>query len=161
MKKILLFVFISLILLIVIIFVNLFSFRPLDFELEDVKSVEKTDYSSGQSLIWFALRDSEYHTLEVGTNYFDYLAHLGINIDELNLDLKKYTYIITIGHKLLDIEYSQRYASLRKGIFADQYIGKVLLNKTETNEIFIYRTRKINIDYDIHGGVNSFVEYAN
>ena len=37
MKKILLFVFISLILLIVIIFVNLFSFRPLDFELEDVK----------------------------------------------------------------------------------------------------------------------------
>ena len=83
MKKILLFVFISLILLIVIIFVNLFSFRPLDFELEDVKSVEKTDYSSGQSLIWFALRDSDYHTLEVGTNYFDYLAHLGINIDEL------------------------------------------------------------------------------
>ena len=43
MKKILLFIFISLILLVVIIFVNLFLFRHLDYEMEDVKSVEKTD----------------------------------------------------------------------------------------------------------------------
>ena len=68
MKKILLFIFISLILLVVIIFVNLFLFRHLDYEMEDVKSVEKTDYSSGQSLIWFALRDSDYNSLDVGTN---------------------------------------------------------------------------------------------
>ena len=124
MKKILLFIFISLILLVVIIFVNLFLFRHLDYEMEDVKSVEKTDYSSGQSLIWFALRDSDYNTLEVGTNYFDYLAHLGINIDELNLDLKKYTYIITIGHKLLDIEYSQRCYWIKQRQMKYLYIGR-------------------------------------
>ena len=73
------------------------------------------------------------------------------NNDDIVFDYDHYTYIVTIGHELINIEYSRSDMKNRiYGIFPKQYVGHVTLKEDLTDKVYIYRIKKMDIDCDYH-----------
>ena len=97
--------------------------------------------------IWFSVRDKKY------SGFFDekLLSKHCIDYRNGELDLDHYTYIVTCGHKLKDIEYSFSETKNRKLLLIPkQFVGRVVLYYEENSYIYIYRVKKIDIDCDYH-----------
>lgn len=97
--------------------------------------------------LWFSVRDDKYYGFYDEKCLLKYCEDYNIG----TIDTQKYTYIITCGHKLSSISYSFSEMKNRSFIiFPKQYIGKVLLEYEETDMVYIYRVKKIDIDCDYH-----------
>ncbi len=67
------------------------------------------------------------------------------------LDRENYTYVVTCGHKLKNISYNLFETKNRKFIvFPKQFVGRVVLEYEESDNIYIYKIKKIDIDCDYH-----------
>lgn len=120
------------------------TFRSIDFE-----QVCEKDYNTekGKEHFWFTIRSPEFS----GFYSEESLDTLGVDYNGVTFDYDRYTYIITIGHELLNIEYSRNDMKNRIcGIFGKQYVGHVTLKEEATDKVYIYRINKMDIDCDYH-----------
>ena len=120
-------------------------FTAIDFERVCEKDYKPTKNFSTH--LWFTLRSPEY------SGFFpeESLDTLGVDYNDIPFDYNRYTYIITIGHELLDIKYSRSDMKNRiYGIFGKQYVGHVTLKEETTDKVYIYRIPKMDIDCDYH-----------
>ena len=96
---------------------------------------------------WFTLRSEEYDP------WFSPSGELFDNspIDLAQLDLDQYTYVVTVGRKLIKLEYSYSSMERRKYIvIPKEFVGRITLDSYLTNDIYIYRIPKMDIDCDLH-----------
>lgn len=136
--------FILMIIIVTLIFFVFIYNKEYKLNFEKVTEIQNSELVDKLPIYWCTIRNKEYN------GYFgsELPSELDINMD-LNLD--KYTYIITLGHELQSISYSYKETKNRKLLFfPKQYIGKVLLLKNKTPYIYIYRIKKMDIDSDIH-----------
>ena len=121
------------------------TFKGIDFEQVCEKDYKPTKNFSTH--LWLTLRSSEYS----GFYSEGVLDTLGVDYNDIIFDYDRYTYIITIGHELLDIKYSRSDMKNRiYGIFGKQYVGHVTLKEETTDKVYIYRIPKMDIDCDYH-----------
>ena len=65
------------------------------------------------------------------------------------IDKDKYSYIVTIGKELERIAFVRSEARTKVlGVIPKQYIGKVQLSSQQTNRIYLYQIKKINLVHD-------------
>ena len=121
------------------------TYKSIEFEQVCEKDA---NFESDRHIKWFTLRSSEYG----GFYSEESLNTLGVeDYDDIVFDYDQYTYIITIGHELINIEYSRSDMKNRiYGIFGKEYVGHVTLKEEETDKVYIYRIPKMDIDCDYH-----------
>ncbi|MDR1630532.1 MAG: hypothetical protein LBS36_10040 [Oscillospiraceae bacterium] len=122
------------------------SFKEIKFET--VASYE-ADIDTIRSIgcIWHTLRHPSYN----GFFPDEILDDLGVNRDDLRLDYNRYTYVVTFRHELLNISYS--YSQMKNRTFIKlpkQFVGNVDLKSETTDNVYIYRVKKMDIDCDFH-----------
>lgn len=144
-------ILISIVLLVILVMIigRIFFYNqkyPLDFE----KVTEIKKGQDNNDLYWFTLRDEEYN----GFYGIEMLENLSSNIDDvdnIDFDYENYTYVITIGHELKSISYSYSDMKNRKFLFIPkQFVGDVVLDSMETDKLYIYKIKKMDIDCDYH-----------
>ena len=119
--------------------------REIELEFEFVDVIENVKADDLNYRYWFTLRDEKYSGFVEASILDEY------EYDTSIFDFDNYTYVITLGHELKKIEYNFAYMKNRIYIvFPKQFIGKVTLNSVKTNDIYIYKIRKMDIDYDYH-----------
>lgn len=110
------------------------------------------DIPEENDLYWFTQRDASYDGF-FGTNN-DWIYNLvdkSVDIESMHFDYNNYTYVITIDHELKKISYSYSDMKNRKFLFIPkQFVGNVVLDSKETNKLYIYRIKKMDIDCDYH-----------
>ena len=116
------------------------AFKSIEFEQVYEKDADFEIKKREVGGWWFTLRSSEYH----GVYGEGSLNTLGVkNNDDIVFDYDHYTYIVTIGHELINIEYSRSDMKNRiYGIFPKQYVGHVTLKEDLTDKVYIYRIKK-------------------
>lgn len=120
------------------------AFKSINFEQVCIKDGNLERFKEHA---WFTLRSPEYH----GFYSEELLDTLKVDYDDIIFDYDHYTYIVTLGHELLNIEYSRSDMKNRiYGIFGKEYVGHVTLKEEFTNKIYIYRIKKLDIDCDYH-----------
>ena len=122
-------------LIINIIFLYYHYFK-LDFE-EVYKAVNEINQDD---IIWQSTRCDSL----VGDKYLREDSHLD---NWLDVDLEKFTYIISYGYELVDLSISFSELKNSNGLY---FVPKAIFKKEKKNTIYVYRLRKTNIDYDIH-----------
>lgn len=129
----------ALIMVLLIIFNILLLYRHY-FQIS-FEEVYKESYPiSEDTIIWQSTRtvsldDTNYTNKEIfSVNFEDY-------------DLQKYTYIVSYGHELIDITYSFSEMKNSNGLI---FIPKTIFKSEKNDVIYIYRIKKMNVDYDIH-----------
>lgn len=150
------FIIIALLILSVIIIGRIF-FYSQKYTLGFEKVTEIDRIPDDNDLYWFTLRHEEYN----GFYDVEMLENLSSNIgdvDNIDFDYDNYTYVITIGHELKSISYSYSDVKNRKFLFIPkQFVGNVVLDSKETDKLYIYKIKKMDIDCDYHDrdvGVN-------
>ena len=129
------------------------SDRNVSFELISETDYD-ADYNGGylkeNSLAWFSLLDPNFESDILGSGT-EILDSAGIVYNSDNFDVEHYTYIVTVGHKLKSLKYSFLKCNQRNEfLLPKQFIGHATLDKTQTDKIYIYRIKKMNINFDIH-----------
>lgn len=121
------------------------TFKSIEFEQVCEK---QATFERSRHILWFTLRSSEYS----GFYSEESLDTLGVeNYEDIAFDYDRYTYIVTIGHELISIEYSRSDMKNRiYGIFGKQYVGHVTLKEEATDKVYIYKIKKMDIDCDYH-----------
>ncbi len=122
------------------VIINLFFLYNYYFEV-DFEEVYRESYPLYEDMIiWHSTRDeslsnSNYTNEEIfSVNFNDY-------------DLDNYTYIISYGYELTDISVSCSEIKNSNGLY---FVPRVIFESERTDTIYIYKTKKINIDYDMH-----------
>ena len=145
-KKIVIIISIVILILLVIVFCiyHLPIYREIKYEVVFEKDA-KTDLSDAY-LKWFTVRDGKYN------GFFDLeMLESYIGEEHEKLDVVDYTYIVTVGRQLKSISYSYSQMKNRNSIgLPKQFIGKVVLSEEQTNKIYVYKVKKIDIDCDYH-----------
>ena len=96
---------------------------------------------------WFSLRHNDY----CGSFSADFLKIYEAEADDIAFDFDNYTYIFTIGHELVNIEYSySQFKNRRLLFFPEQLVGIVTLDENLVDMVFVYRVKRMNIDLDYH-----------
>lgn len=150
------FIIIVLLILSVIIIGRIFFYsQKYTLGFEKVTEIDRIPDDNG--LYWFTLRHEEYN----GFYDVEMLENLSSNIDDvdnIDFDYDNYTYVITVGHELKSISYSYSDMKNRKFLFIPkQFVGNVVLDSKETDKLYIYKIKKMDIDCDYHDkkvGVN-------
>lgn len=101
---------------------------------------------------WFLL--PTYDHAKEKLHYYDntYKNKFYVPIDEF--DTENYTYIVTFMHELVKLQYSE---SQKNYIFlSKQYRGTFYFSKESKNKIYVYRIKKMYIDFDYDDYDKSF-----
>ena len=125
------------------------AYRPLKFEyLQTVTTSNPEEFrQETKNLKWFTIRDQKYNGF-FNEGMFDTL-HVLVNTKDF--DYSKYTYVVTVGHELEELSYSYSCMKNRNMfLLPKQFVGKAVLNLETTDQIYIYRTKKIDLDCDYH-----------
>lgn len=98
---------------------------------------------------WISIIDESYDP------FYDELylqnTYGSIRVNQLleGIDKEKYSYIVTMGRELKQIAFVRHEARTKFfGIIPRQYIGKVQLSSQQTNKIYLYQMKKINLVHD-------------
>lgn len=129
------------------------SDRNVSFELISETNYD-ADYNGGylseNAPAWFSLLDPNFESDLLG-NDFEMLDNAGIVYNSDTFDVERYSYIVTVGHKLKSLKYNFLKCNQRNEfLLPKQFIGYATLDKTQTDRIYIYRIKKMNINCDIH-----------
>lgn len=144
--KYILFIIFTLIILVVTVIFFLFQYYDVKIELVDRYVIEKLDWDNAP--VWLTLRNDVYDPW-VKIEYIS--KKYGIKLDKQKFDFDKYTYAVVVGHELVSLKYSFSDAFSRKYIIIpDQFNGRVTLKSGKTNNIYIYKFKRMNIDCDYH-----------
>ncbi|MGN0444156.1 MAG: hypothetical protein ACI4F5_06035 [Acutalibacteraceae bacterium] len=123
----------------------------LDFEyVTEIDIVEKQD--EYQPFPWMTVIDESFNP-SFNKEYLSDLYGEEIFEHEDFSDTDQYTYIVTFGRKLNLIAYKPFEARTKYlGIIPKQYLGKVSLSdETDSEKIYVYRTKRINLVQDEYG----------
>lgn len=123
----------------------------LDFEyVTEIDIVEKQD--EYQPFPWMTVIDESFNP-SFNKEYLSDLYGKEIFEYEDFSDTDQYTYIVTFGRKLNLIAYKPCEARTKYlGIIPKQYLGKVSLSdETDSEKIYVYRTKRINLVQDEYG----------
>lgn len=146
---IIIFIIIIMLVLSVIVIGRMFFYNQ-KYTLNFEKVAEFDKGQNDNDLYWFTLRDKEYHGF-YGVEMLENLSFNADDVDDIDFDYNNYTYIITIDHELKKISYSYSDMKNRKFLFIPkQFVGNVVLDSKETNKLYIYRIKKMDIDCDYH-----------
>ncbi len=141
-KWVLTFIIILLFLIVLAIFVYFYRFS-IKFELVEI--VPNTVSLNSESFYWYSIRSEEYQPMYGGENLSDRGDF------RTKFDTEKYTYLVLLGHQLLELKCSLSESETRNVIgFPNQLVGLVTLSKEKDNCVRIYRIKKMNLDSDIH-----------
>jgi hypothetical protein len=146
-KKILRYILIVVLFILVLMSIFLYKKR-WDIQFEEVAFYETNIVlTQDESLLWFSLRHSNYH----GFYSVEYLRNYGVDVSDIEFDFDNYTYIFTIGHELMRLEYSySQFKNRRFLMFPKQLIGIVTLDEGLVNKVFVYKINRMDIDLDYH-----------
>lgn len=113
-------------------------------------STYTSDNSSSLFTSWFTIRDQSYNGF-YDEGQLDFMVKSKDDLKNYDFDYDNYTYVVTVGHELKKISYSYSQMKNRKFLFIPkQFVGNVILDKNNTDNIYIYRIKKMDIDYDYH-----------
>ena len=127
----------------------------LDFEEEEsfeYNHTALTQEDHNNTLKWFSLRHNSYQ----GANSIDTLKRYGVDVEGLHFDFDNYTYIFTVGHRLISIKHNYSIFDQRNVLLLpNRFVGIVTLNKQCEDKIFVYRIRRLNINS--HKNPNEYI----
>lgn len=116
----------------------------------ELEQVAELDSDVNEDIYWFTLRSESYSPF-FEKSYLENIIADKTEISDLKLDYDKYTYVVTVGHKLKSLSYS--YSSMKNRVFGfipKQFVGIVDLSSQHTDKVYIYRIKKMDIDCDYH-----------
>ena len=163
--KVFLFIVLSLLIVIGLIIDKMFFYHNIPFDLVAECDIiidkgtgfdEKNRFCSWRdSNFWHTIRDEKFHPF-----YGLEILQKADLPSDVTIDTQKYTYVVTYGRQLKQIQY--RYLDMKNRtlfLLPKQFVGRVLLGKETTEKIYIYRIRKMDIDCDYHNhNRNVFIE---
>ena len=105
-----------------------------------------------ESFPWMSVIDEEYEPFFNEEYLVNKYGSQILKYEDFS-DKDEYTYIVTFGRKLNSIAYKRSEARTKySGVIPKQLIGKVSLSDETDNKIYVYKTQKINLVNDYHGG---------
>jgi hypothetical protein len=132
----------------IIIFAVLY-WHDFDLSYEYVAEIPiQVDSDSSKDRYWFTLRNQKYH----GFYDEEMLYNLsGLSKVAVDFDYQDYTYVVTYKHQLNRLSISlSRMKDRNAFLLPKQFVGKIYLERKETNSIYIYRVKSIDLDCDYH-----------
>lgn len=125
-------------LIIVVLFIYFHNFKP---EFTEVYSNSSNGTIKENSPYWICLKDPDYN----GFFSIGFLEQYNVDYDEW--DLEHYTYIVTFGYEMKNIEYSfSDCKNWNYSILPKNYLGKLTLTSEKTDIIHIYKIKKVDIE---------------
>jgi len=116
--------------------------NSLEFTL--IQTVPVAEKFYGDELKWFSVRDEKFQGFH-GTGEEMLRGFTGKSFD---LDIENYTYIVTIGHELESLKFSL--SAIKNTFPPKQFVGIITPKEERADLIYIYRIKKMDIDYDYH-----------
>lgn len=138
-----------LVLVIIGIYLTNVFFVTHSLKMELIDEIEYSDsarYSYGEK--YFFIKDESYNSFYDGKAVLkNYLPEYDTSL----LDTENFTYMVTVNRKIDSVKYNGRNCKRRTYfLLPDEYEALIESEETGDGIIRIYRTKKINIDYDYH-----------
>ena len=114
--------------------------------IDEIEYSDSARYSYGEK--YFFIKDESYN------GFYDGIAVLKNYLPEYDmslLDTENFTYMVTVNRKINSVKYNGINCKRRTYfLLPDEYEALIESEETGDGIIRIYRTKKINIDYDYH-----------
>lgn len=126
--------------MVILIIINILLIYKHYFKIKFEEVYRESYIVSEDSIIWHSTRAET-------------LSNSGCNNKEIfsvdfnDYNFEKYTYVICYGHELVDLSYSFSEIKNSNGLY---FIPRAVLKMEKKDMVYIYRLKKINIDYDMH-----------